>query len=101
MALVYTRGMIDTLHERVAEERRMPTDPLPKEHEETYGPSLGWGRMIFRNGERESGHNGPFGNSPGYNYDMQAFQVGLDLYRGEDTDGSHDQAGVSLAVGNI
>jgi outer membrane autotransporter protein len=101
MALVYSRGMIDTLHERVAEERRIPTDPLPKEHEETYGPSLGWGRMIFRNGERESGHDGPFGNSPAYNYDMQAFQVGLDLYRGEDTDGSHDQAGVSLAVGNI
>lgn len=101
MALVYTRGMIDTLHERVAEERRMPTDPLPKEHEETYGPSLGWGRMIFRNGERESSHDGPFGDSPAYNYDMQAFQVGLDLYRGEDTDGSHDQAGLSLAVGKI
>ena len=101
MALVYSRGVIDTLHERVAEERRMPTDPLPKEHEETYGPSLGWGRMIFRNGERESGHSGPFGDSPAYNYDMQAFQVGLDLYRGEDTDGSHDQAGVSLAIGHI
>lgn len=101
LALVYSRGLIDTLHERVAEERRMPTDPLPKEHEETYGPSIGWGRMIFRNGERESGSNGPFGHSPAYNYDMQAFQVGLDLYRGEDTDGSHDQAGLSLAIGNI
>jgi outer membrane autotransporter protein len=101
MALVYSRGVIDTLHERVAEERRMPTDPLPKEHDETYGPSLGWGRMIFRNGKRESGHNGPFGDSPAYNYDMQAFQVGLDLYRGEDSDGSHDQAGVSLAIGHI
>jgi outer membrane autotransporter protein len=101
MALVYTRGLVDTLHERVAEERRLPTDPLPKEHEEAHGPSLGWGRMIFRNGERESGHDGPFGDSPAYNYDMQAFQVGLDLYRGEDTDGSHDQAGLSLAVGKI
>ena len=101
LALVYSRGLIDTLHERVAEERRMPTDPLPKEHEQTYGPSLGWGRMIFRNGEREAGHNGPFGDSPAYTYDMQAFQVGLDLYRGEDTDGSHDQAGLSLAIGNI
>jgi autotransporter family porin len=57
--------------------------------------------MIFRNGEREAGSSGPFGNSPAYNYDMQAFQVGLDLYRGEDTDGSHDQTGLSLAVGNI
>lgn len=101
LALVYSRNLIDTLHERVAEERRMPTDPLPKEHEETYGPSLGWGRMIFRNGERESSHDGPFGDSPAYNYDMQAFQVGLDLYRGEDTDGSHDQAGLSLAIGKI
>ncbi|WP_172604482.1 autotransporter outer membrane beta-barrel domain-containing protein [Pseudomonas fluorescens] len=101
LALVYSRGLVDTLHERVAEERRMPDDPLVKEHEETYGPSLGWGRMIYRSGERESGHSGPFGDSPAYNYDMQAFQVGLDLYRGEDTDGSHDQAGVSLAVGKI
>lgn len=101
LALVYSRGLIDTLHERVAEERRLPTDPLPGEHEETYGPSLGWGRMIFRNGERESGHDGPFGDSPAYNYDLQAFQVGLDLYRGEDTDGSHDQAGLSLAIGKI
>jgi outer membrane autotransporter protein len=101
LALVYSRGVIDTLHERVAEERRMPTDPLPKEHEETYGPSIGWGRMIFRSGERDSSHDGPFGDSPAYNYDLQAFQVGLDLYRGEDTDGSHDQAGLSLAIGKI
>jgi outer membrane autotransporter protein len=101
LALVYSRGLVDTLHERVAEERRMPGDPLVKEHEETYGPSLGWGRMIYRSGERESGHSGPFGDSPAYNYDMQAFQVGLDLYRGEDTDGSHDQAGLSLAIGKI
>lgn len=101
LALVYSRGLIDTLHERVAEERRLPNDPLPGEHEETYGPSLGWGRMIYRSGERESGHDGPFGNSPAYNYDLQAFQVGLDLYRGEDTDGSHDQAGLSLAIGKI
>ncbi|MNP07718.1 Antigen 43 precursor [compost metagenome] len=101
LALVYTRNVIDTLHERVAEERRMPTDPLPKEHEETYGPSLGWGRLIYRDGERESSHDGPFGDSPGYNYDLHAFQVGVDLYRGEDTDGSHDQAGLSLAIGNI
>lgn len=101
MALVYTRGLVDTLHERVAEERRLPTDPLPREHEEAYGPSLGWGRMIFRSGERDSSHDGPFGDSPAYNYDMQAFQVGLDLYRGEDTDGSHDQAGLTLAIGKI
>lgn len=101
LALVYSRGLVDTLHERVAEERRLPSDPLVKEHEQTYGPSLGWGRMIYRSGERESGHSGPFGDSPAYNYDMQAFQVGLDLYRGEDTDGSHDQAGLSLAIGKI
>ncbi|WP_338580891.1 autotransporter outer membrane beta-barrel domain-containing protein [Pseudomonas sp. MAG733B] len=100
LALVYSRSIIDTLHERVGEERRLTGAPLPAEDQQEYGPSLGWGRLIYRSGERES-DNGPFGNSPGYNYDLNAFQVGVDLYRSEETDGNTEQAGVSLAIGNI
>lgn len=100
LALVYSRSIIDTLHERVGEERRLTGAPLPAEDQQEYGPSLGWGRLIYRSGERE-GDNGPFGQSPGYNYDLNAFQVGVDLYRSEETDGNTEQAGVSLAIGNI
>ncbi|AWY44130.1 autotransporter outer membrane beta-barrel domain-containing protein [Pseudomonas putida] len=100
LALVYTRTLVDTLHERVGEERLNQGEPRPANDEQTYGPSLGWGRMIYRSGEQD-GSKSILGNTPGYNYDLSAFQVGVDLYRDTRPDGSHEQAGVSLAVGNI
>ncbi|UVE19454.1 autotransporter outer membrane beta-barrel domain-containing protein [Pseudomonas sp. LS44] len=101
LALVYSRAIIDTLHERVGEERRLAGAPLPADNQEAYGPSLGWGRAIYRHGEQERSHSGPFGETPEYDYDLSAFQVGLDLYRSEATDGSTNQAGLSLAIGTI
>ncbi|MBO3273763.1 autotransporter outer membrane beta-barrel domain-containing protein [Pseudomonas schmalbachii] len=95
MALNYSRAMVDTLHERVGEERRLSTEPLPSEERETYGPSLGWGRVIYRKGDD---------SLPGgarYDYRVHAFQVGVDLYRHEDTDGSTDQAGLSFSSGKL
>ncbi|WP_160105590.1 autotransporter outer membrane beta-barrel domain-containing protein [Pseudomonas izuensis] len=100
LALVYTRTLVDTLHERVGEERLNQGEPRAADVEQTYGPSLGWGRMIYRSGEQD-GSKSILGNTPGYNYDLTAFQVGVDLYRNVRPDGSHEQAGVSLAVGNI
>ncbi|QRY77387.1 autotransporter outer membrane beta-barrel domain-containing protein [Pseudomonas sp. PDNC002] len=95
MALNYSRALVDTLHERVGEERRNDTDPLPSEDTDTYGPSLGWGRVIHQKGKDSL----PGGAD--YDYRIQAFQVGADLYRNEDTDGSTDQAGLSLQAGRI
>ncbi|WP_017518443.1 autotransporter outer membrane beta-barrel domain-containing protein [Pseudomonas nitroreducens] len=95
MALSYSRALVDTLHERVGEERRNATDPLPSEETDTYGPSLGWGRLIHQKGKDSL----PGGAD--YDYRIQAFQVGADLYRNEDTDGSTDQAGLSLQAGRI
>ncbi|MGE8150196.1 autotransporter outer membrane beta-barrel domain-containing protein [Pseudomonas vancouverensis] len=100
LALVYTRTLVDTLHERVGEERLNQDEPRPATDEQTYGPSLGWGRLIYRSGEQD-GSKSALGNTPGYNYDLSAFQVGMDLYRSVSPDGSHEQAGVSLAVGDI
>lgn len=100
LALVYTRTLVDTLHERVGEERLNQGDARLATDETTYGPSLGWGRMIYRSGEQD-GAKSFLGNTPEYNYDLSAFQVGVDLYRDVKADGSHDQAGVSLAVGSI
>lgn len=95
MALNYSRALVDTLHERVGEERRNATDPLPSEDTDTYGPTLGWGRLIYQKGRNSL----PSGAD--YDYRIQAFQVGADLYRNEDTDGSTDQAGLSLQAGRI
>jgi outer membrane autotransporter protein len=95
MLLHYSHAMVDTLHERVGEERRMTTDPPPVEEVDSYGPSLGWGRLIHRQGNDELGDN------VRSDYRIQAFQVGADLYRNEDIDGSTDQAGLSLNIGRI
>lgn len=93
--LLYSRAMVDTLHERVGEERRRGSvDPLLDEDEDDVGPSLGWGRLIYRTGKDTRG-------SANYDYDLRALQVGLDLYRSEDTDGSTNQAGLSLGMGKV
>ncbi|MGE8190462.1 autotransporter outer membrane beta-barrel domain-containing protein [Pseudomonas sp. NPDC086278] len=101
LALVYSRALIDTLHERVGEERS--SGSATPADSQTVGPSLGWGRMIYRSGEQDRGSSNGFGigNTPEYNYDLNAFQVGLDLYRHERNNGAKDQAGVSLAVGTL
>ncbi|MNR66183.1 hypothetical protein D3C85_1895480 [compost metagenome] len=57
--------------------------------------------MIYRSGEEDGDHNAFGRQTPEYNYDMTAFQVGSDLYGNVESDGSHDQAGVSLAIGTI
>ncbi|MDD2056917.1 autotransporter outer membrane beta-barrel domain-containing protein [Pseudomonas sp. GD03860] len=95
MLLHYSHAMVDTLHERVGEERRLATDPLPGEAVDTYGPSLGWGRLIYRKGEQD------LGDGASADYRIHAFQVGADLYRNDDIDGSTDQAGLSLSIGRI
>ena len=101
LALVYGRTMVDTLHERVGEERLNDGDPLPKTDQTADSPSMGWGRVIYRSGKQESDRKNALGNSPEYNYDLTAFQVGTDLYRKVRTDGSHEQAGISLSAGTI
>ncbi|MCW2271909.1 autotransporter outer membrane beta-barrel domain-containing protein [Pseudomonas sp. JUb96] len=95
MLLHYSHAMVDTLHERVGEERRLATDPLPDEAVDTYGPSMGWGRLIYRKGEQD------LGEGASADYRIHAFQVGADLYRNDDVDGSTDQAGLSLSIGRI
>jgi autotransporter family porin len=101
LALVYGRTMVDTLHERVGEERLNRGDPLPKEDESTLAPSMGWGRVIYRSGKQDGDRKNALGNTPEYNYDLTAFQVGTDLYRKDRPDGSHEQAGLSLSAGTI
>ncbi|MBM5456560.1 autotransporter outer membrane beta-barrel domain-containing protein [Pseudomonas sp. P66] len=95
MTLRYSRMLVDTLHERMGEEVRSAVDPLPSEAQSDYGPSLGWGRLIYGQGDQS------LGNGSRVDYSQQAFQVGIDLYHSEDTDGSSNQAGLSLSAGKI
>ncbi len=47
---------------------------------------------------------GPFGvlrGGPNYDYDLVAFQFGLDVYRAAHQDGSRDHAGIYAALGRI
>lgn len=101
LALVYSRTLIDTLHERVGEERLNRGESLPKEDESTLAPSMGWGRVIYRSGKQDGDGKNALGNTPEYNYDLTAFQVGTDLYRKVRPDGSHEQAGLSLSAGTL
>ncbi|KAF0812070.1 Adhesin BmaC autotransporter [Andreprevotia sp. IGB-42] len=94
LSLIYGRVMVDTLHERVGEERRLYSDPLPAEAIDRREPSLGWGRVIYHAGEDALGNVDS-------TYDLRAVQLGMDLYRREDTDGSTDQAGLSGSLGRI
>jgi autotransporter family porin len=101
LTLLYGRAMVDTLHERVGEERLNPDAPLPPDEEKTYGPSLGWGRVIYRSGKQEADHQTLTGRTPEYNYDLTGFQLGADLYRKTSNDGSHQQAGLSIATAHL
>lgn len=101
LALVYGRTMVDTLHERVGEERLNAGDPLPAQDQSTFAPSMGWGRVIYRSGKQDGDRKNALGNTPEYNYDLTAFQVGADLYRKVRADGSHEQAGLSLSAGTL
>lgn len=126
MALTYGRTLLDTLHERVGELH--PNMPAAATEERTiwcknpeknfrctvtvqvsaagaadmtrYG-SPGWARIIGQHGNRDGGSWGIYRNGPNYDYDLFAFQAGLDLYRREGADGSRDHAGVYGAVGRI
>ncbi|WP_341678808.1 autotransporter outer membrane beta-barrel domain-containing protein [Niveibacterium sp. SC-1] len=91
LPLIYGRAIVDTLHERVGEERRYDPEPLPQETQDE-GPSLAWGRAIYGAGDNAMG-------TLDSRYDLQAVQLGVDLYRREKPDGSHDQAGVSMQFG--
>lgn len=89
MTLLYGRSLLDTRHERVGDERQASS------------AGLGWGRILGQHGERDGSPGGIFGSGPAYDYDLFAFQAGLDLYRVMRPDGSRDQAGIYGAIGQI
>lgn len=96
MAAIYGRAIVGTLHERVGDEHGVgQRDDLS-----SGGVNGAWVRALHHDGERDGGNSGIYGNrGPGFDYTFDAVQVGLDLYRSIDEDGSHQHAGGYLAYG--
>ncbi|MEN0108396.1 MAG: autotransporter outer membrane beta-barrel domain-containing protein, partial [Pseudomonas sp.] len=101
LTLIQSRALIDTLHERMGEERLNRDEPLPSEDRENHGPSLGWGRVIYRSGKQDADRGNSMGSTPQYHYDLTAFQLGMDLYDKLKPDATHDMAGLSVAVSSM
>ncbi|MGO4671352.1 autotransporter outer membrane beta-barrel domain-containing protein [Bosea sp. 2YAB26] len=126
MQLIYGRTLIDSLHERVGELAPLEAPAVSEERTiwcknpdknfrctttvrlpasaaapgRSYA-SAGWARIIGTHGNQDGGPWGIFRNGPNYDYDLYAFQAGLDLYRSVSADGSRDHAGIYAAIGRI
>lgn len=91
MLLVQGRLAIDTLHERVGDERQLQGDEGLKD-----GPSVNgiWGRFLAKHGKQNS-REGIYGqDGPNYTLDSWGLQAGVDLYRLEKDDGSTNHIGL-------
>lgn len=94
LALRYGAALLDTLHERMGEERFFDRSATEDSN------SFAWGRIIGVTGERDGSRSGIFGSEgPSYDYQIYALQSGVDLYQQENVDGSIDQAGLYAAFG--
>ncbi|MBS6212535.1 MAG: hypothetical protein KH812_21085, partial [Proteus hauseri] len=90
LALRYSRMLVDTLHERVGEEAQVQQDNI-QDNEDT---SMSWGRVIYKDGR--STRDGMKSD-----FRLSAIQLGIDLYRQQNGDGSKSQAGISGSLGRI
>ncbi|QVQ26822.1 autotransporter outer membrane beta-barrel domain-containing protein [Achromobacter deleyi] len=94
LALRYGETILDSLHERMGEERYFNRPVTPG------GNSLAWGRIIGVTGERDGSRSGVLGSKgPDYDYKIYALQSGIDLYQKENANGSVDHAGMYAAFG--
>ena len=94
LALRYGDALLDSLHERMGEERMfrpgIASDAAP----------LAWGRAIGVTGKRDAGQAGIYGSKgPDYDYRVYALQTGVDLYQRQAPSGSIDRAGTYVAFG--
>ncbi|MFD4837385.1 autotransporter outer membrane beta-barrel domain-containing protein, partial [Achromobacter sp. NPDC058515] len=94
LALRYGSTFLDTLHERIGEERFLQPSTA------TGSDSLAWGRLIGVTGDRNGSNSGILGSrGPDYDYKIYGLQSGVDLYRRANANGSMDHAGAYLAFG--
>ncbi|MGB7803321.1 autotransporter outer membrane beta-barrel domain-containing protein [Buttiauxella sp.] len=90
LALLYSRMLVDSLHERTGEQFAS----VEKITAATESPHMSWGRLIFKNGKSDF-------DGPQSRFTLNAIQLGIDLYRESKNDGSSDFAGVLGNIGKI
>ncbi|MCD9085704.1 autotransporter outer membrane beta-barrel domain-containing protein [Stenotrophomonas sp. SY1] len=97
MAAIYARAVVDTLHERVGDEHLLSQRGVSSPDA---GLGGAWVRALHHDGERDGGNQGIYGSrGPGFDYAFDVLQLGVDLYRSINQDGSHRHAGGYLAYG--
>ena len=90
LALLYSRMLVDSLHERTGEQFAS----AEKITQATQSPHMSWGRVIYKNGKSDF-------DGPQSRFTLNAIQLGIDLYRESKDDGSSNFAGVLGNIGKI
>lgn len=95
-ALQYGKSLLDTLHERVGEQEQLRGRADLDEGDRIDGF---WGRLMYVDGEKDAEGLGIYDRGPQYDYQFAAVQLGTDLRRHEDDDGTRTHTGVYGAIG--
>lgn len=98
MALRYGWATLGNLHERVGEQEQLRARADLRGDENFNGA---WFRVIGENGDVTGSRRGIYGDSPRYDYDILAVQIGTDAYALENEDGRRDHAGFYLGQGRL
>jgi outer membrane autotransporter protein len=97
MAAIYSRAMLDNLHDRVGEEEQLRG--LSSDRNALNGV---WARGMVMSGRENGGRLGVLSSGgPTFDYDLQGLQAGVDLYRRESEGGARDHAGVYAGFGQV
>lgn len=96
MALRYGWTTLGNLHERVGDEEQLRDRSDLRE--DTYLNAL-WVRVIGEDGNVRGAAQGIYSGSPRYDYNIMAFQSGMDLYAEEHENQQRDHVGVYLGTG--
>lgn len=98
MALRYGWATLDNLHERVGEEEQLRNRTDLREN--NYLNAL-WVRVIGEDGNVRGASQGIYNGSPQYDYNIMAFQAGMDVFAEEHENQQRDHAGLYLGTGRI
>jgi outer membrane autotransporter protein len=91
------RAQIGNLHDRVGEEEQLRGLQLTDDDETVNGA---WARIFGWKGRQSGGPLGVYGSEgPTFDYDLEAIQAGVDLYRREDDKGRRNHAGIYASYG--
>ncbi|WP_157971449.1 autotransporter outer membrane beta-barrel domain-containing protein [Dyella sp. C9] len=98
LALRYGWATLDNLHERVGDEEQLRDRSDLRD--DNYLNAL-WVRVIGEDGNVRGASQGIYNGSPQYDYNIMAFQAGMDVFAEEHENQQRDHAGFYLGTGRI